>query len=173
MFGFFYVKSFLTVIQNDIIFVTLSKTIAMKNLLMILLICMFAYSCNSSKKLVDRTTTEDINATAQDTVRIANDELEYEIIIFEPGFSTWVATVAKQRGYYDQPYLETRNRVLVSEWNNRVMQPQRYDTNLYEMQINYNNNIDYGYEVNYMLYNYFVYFQLKYKQRLSSFLPRI
>lgn len=122
--------------------------------------------------MIDSTSNE-IASTTQDTVRIANDELEYEIIIFEPGFNTWVQTTARPRGYYEQNYLETRNQVLVNEWNNRVLQPQRYDTSLYEMQINYDNNIDYGYEVNYLLYNYFVYFQLKYKQRLSSFLPRI
>ena len=144
----------------------------MKNILLILLICIFSYSCNSSKKAVN-SASETVNATAQDTVRIANDELEYEIYIIDPGFYTWIKTKAKPRNFYDQPYLETRNRVLVSEWNNRVLQPQRYDPNLYEMQIDYQSNIDYGYEVNYMLYNYFVYFQLKYDQRLSSFLPRI
>ncbi len=168
----FYVKSFIHAISNGIIFVILSKTKAMKNILFICLICILAYSCNTSKKVTD-TTSETINATVKDTVRIANDELEYEIVIFEPGFSIWVETTARQRGYYDQSYFESKNQFLVSEWNSRVLQPQRYDTSLYEMRIDYNPHIDYGYEVNYMLYNYFVYFQLKYKQRLSSFLPRI
>ena len=44
---------------------------------------------------------------------------------------------------------------------------------LYEMQIDYQNNINYGYEVNYILYNYFVYFQQKYKQKLGGFEPRL
>ncbi|MGJ8739147.1 MAG: DUF6146 family protein, partial [Zobellia laminariae] len=30
-----------------------------------------------------------------------------------------------------------------------------------------------GYEVNYKLYNYFIYFQRKYNQRLGPFVPRI
>ncbi len=38
--------------------------------------------------------------------------------------------------------------------------------NLYELQIDYQSNIDYGYDVNYKLYNYFVYFQNRYKQNL-------
>ena len=135
------------------------------------MICVFAYSCNTGKKAIK--TTDETVATEQDTVRIANDEIEYEIIIIEPGFNFWVESTARPRGYYDQSYLETRNVVLVSEWNNRVLQPQRYNTNLYEMQIDYSPHIDYGYEVNYMLYNYFVYFQLKNKQRLSGFYPRI
>ena len=144
----------------------------MKNLFLILIICIVAYSCNSSKQAINKSSNE-ISATTQDTVRIVNDELEYEIIIFEPGFNFWVESTAKPRGYYEQSYLENKNKILVREWNSRVLQPHRFDTNLYEMQIDYQHNIDYGYEVNYMLYNYFVYFQLKYKQRLSGFLPRI
>ncbi len=172
MFGFFYVKSFLHAISNGIIFVILSKTKAMKNILLILLICIIAYSCNSTKKAID-TSSDDIATSTQDTVRIANDELEYEIIVIDPGFNSWLFSRARQRGFYDQIYFETRNRVLVNEWNQRVLQPMRYNPNLYEMQINYDPSTDYGYEVNYLLYNYFLYFQLNYNQRLSSFAPRI
>jgi hypothetical protein len=69
--------------------------------------------------------------------------------------------------------METRNQQMVINWNIRVLQPQQYDINLYQMQIDYDSNIDYGYDVNYKLYNYFIYFQLTYKQQLSSFVPRI
>ena len=72
-----------------------------------------------------------------------------------------------------QTYLENRNIIYVSEWNSRVLQPQRFNPNLYEMQIDYRQGIDYGYEVNYKLYNYFIYFQLKYKQQLAGRVPRI
>jgi hypothetical protein len=53
------------------------------------------------------------------------------------------------------------------------MQPLQYNPNLYEMTINYESNIDYGYEVNYMIYNYLFYFQLTNKQQLGGFMPRI
>jgi hypothetical protein len=112
-------------------------------------------------------------AVANDTVRIANEELEYEIIIIEPGFHSWMLGRAKPEGYYSQSYLETRNRIWVVEWNQRVIQPGRFNPNLYLMQIDYDPRIDYGYEVNYKLYYYFVYFQLQYNQRLSGFIPRI
>ncbi len=46
-------------------------------------------------------------------------------------------------------------------------------TNNNELQIDYQQGIDYGYEVNYVLYNYFIYFQLTYNQRLGPFVPRI
>jgi len=41
------------------------------------------------------------------------------------------------------------------------------------MSIDYQNNIDYGYEVNYMLFNYLSYFQLTNNIRLGGFAPRI
>ena len=108
-----------------------------------------------------------------DTVKIVNDSTEYEIIIIDPGFDFWLKSVAKPEWYYTQSYLENRNRIYVPEWNYRVTQPQRYDPNLYEMQIDYNPNINYGLEVNYKLYYYFIYFQRKYNQRLGPFVPRV
>ena len=108
-----------------------------------------------------------------DTVKITNEALEYEITIIDPGFATWLYSMARPEGYYSQQFLENRNYQYVAEWNQRVLQPQRFDPNLYEMQIDYQQGIDYGYEVNYKLYNYFIYFQLTYKQRLAGFIPRI
>jgi hypothetical protein len=126
-------------------------------------------SCNSSKSITENSTNKDL---PEDTVRIANDDLEYEIIIFDPGFSTWLKTTAKPKGYYSQGFLELRNQQYVIEWNQRVYQPSRY-RNLYEMTIDYDPNIDYGYEVNYNLYNYFIYFQITNKQQLTGQVPRI
>jgi len=45
------------------------------------------------------------------------------------------------------------------------MQPQLFDPNLYIQQINYEQQTDYGYEVNYLLYNYFLFFEKQYRQR--------
>jgi len=106
-------------------------------------------------------------------VEISDDETEYEIIIIEPGFYTWLNSIARPEGYYSQSFLENRNIIMVTTWNQRVLQPNRFNPNLYEMQINYDPSIDYGYEVNYKLYNYFIYFQRKYNQRLGPFIPRI
>ncbi|GGD12225.1 DUF6146 family protein [Hyunsoonleella pacifica] len=147
----------------------------MKNSIYLLLIVasIFFFNCNTSKKPVSKKNEKQIATTQNDTIRIANDELEYEIIIIDPGFNFWLASNARQRGFYSQQYIENRNRIYVIEWNQRVMQPQRFNPQLYELQIDYQQNIDYGYEVNYMLYNYFIYFQLKYNQRLGPFVPRI
>jgi len=132
-------------------------------------------NCGASKKEVNITEDEKQTFTAvgNDTVTIGSEESNYEIIIIEPGFNRWLLSIAQPRGYYTQSYMETRNKIFVVEWNNRVLMPLQYSPLLYEMQINYDLFTDYGYEVNYQLYNYFIYFQRKYKQRLGPFLPRI
>lgn len=132
----------------------------MRNFIYVLLLGLFIYSCGSSR---DRNLKD--SRLGNDTVRIANDSLEYEIIIIEPGFNLFINSVAKPEGYYSQQYLESKNKILVSEYNSRVRQPQAYDPNLYLQEINYEPRIDYGYEVNYLLYNYFVYFSRHYEQR--------
>ena len=131
--------------------------------------------CGSTKEAlsISEQEKEAFNQKDGDTIRIANEETEYEIIIIEPGFYTWLNSIARPEGYYSLSFMENRNWIMVTEWNQRVLQPQRYSPLLYELQINYNKNIDYGYEVNYKLYNYFIYFQRKYNQRLGPFLPRI
>ncbi len=142
----------------------------MKNSLYILiLIFCIILGCNSTKSTM---TSDDKTLTAKkDTIRIANDSLQYEVIIIDPGFSTWLASRAYPRGYHTQSYMENKNYLYVSEWNRRVLEPQRYDPNLYEMTINYEPYINYGYEVNYMIYNYMIYFQNTYKQRLYGYVP--
>jgi hypothetical protein len=147
------------------------------------LILVLLLSCNSKKSVITdvekdlkfkndtiQIAKNDVKVT-NDTVRIANDSLEYEVIIIDPGFSTWLASRSFPRGYHSQSYLENKNIFYVTEWNNRVIQPQRYNPNLYEMSINYDRNINYGYEVNYLIYNYMIYFQNTYNQRLYGFVP--
>lgn len=133
----------------------------------IVIITIFLVSCQSNKKM----TTENLEKITSDTIRIANDELEYEVLIIDGRFSSWFNTNAKPRGYYSLEHLEIRNRFWVMEWNARTRNPQL--ANLYDMPINYQTNINYGYEVNYMLYNYLVYFQLTNNQQLGGFPARI
>jgi hypothetical protein len=82
-------------------------------------------------------------------------------------------TNARPRKFYSQEYLEARNSIWVNEWNNRAIQPSRFNGDLYQMQIDYRSDINYGYEVNYMLFNYFTYFQIVNRQRLGGFSARI
>lgn len=143
----------------------------MKNLIYIGLILFAFWACSTSKTSI-ASDTKTSTKTVSDTVRIANEELQYEIIIIDPGFNTWLNAQAKPRNFYSQSYLQSRNIMYVSEWNNRVLQPNRYNPRLYEMRIDYSPGIDYGYEVNYLLYNYFIFFQINNKQQLAGFVPR-
>ncbi|MBU3822597.1 hypothetical protein KO566_11025 [Flavobacteriaceae bacterium XHP0103] len=145
----------------------------MKTAIYITLIMAFIIACNSSKPVVSSSSGNLENIKENDTVKIANDSLEYEIIIIEPGFNAWMVGNARPEGFYSQKLLESRNIIYVNEWNRRAANPFQFNSNLYQMPIDYRDGIDYGYEVNYKLYNYFIYFQLTYNQRLGPFTPRI
>jgi hypothetical protein len=145
----------------------------MKYVIYALIISLGLASCSSTHSVTSKTLEKQAALQQSDTLKIVNESLEYEIFIIEPGFNTWLTATARPRGFYTQDYLENRNRIYVIEWNRRVQQPLQFNTNLYELQIDYDTHIDYGYDVNYQLYNYFIYFQLKYNQRLGPFVPRI
>ena len=133
------------------------------------LILLFSFFISCKPKALD--TSQHHDAVKGDTITIANKDLDYEVTIIDPGFSNWLYSRALPRGYYSESFLEDKNRWYVQEWNNRVRQPQRYSTKLYEMEINYNNTTHYGYEVNYLIYNYMIYFQNTYNQRLFGIVP--
>lgn len=139
----------------------------MKTNLLLLVILIGTISCFSQNQINSKSD----NAILNDTIKIANDELEYEVTIIDAGFATWLNSRAQPRNYNSESFLENKNQFFVSEWNRRVLEPQRFDPNLYEMQINYDPNIHYGYEVNYLIYNYMIYFQNTYRQRLWGYVP--
>ena len=136
----------------------------LKGLHIVIIIAVLIIGCNSTKKTTMLKPEKSKQAQKYDTIKIANDSLGYEIIILEAGFNTWLA-VQKPRGYYPKNFLEVKNRIFVAEYNSRVVEPSR-DQQLYPFRIDYNNQTDYGYEVNYLLYNYFLFFQQKYNQNL-------
>lgn len=142
----------------------------MKKIIIPLILIVALASCHFDKNIKSKAKTPDTPKTS-DVVRIANDSLEYEVIIIDPGFSSWLASRARPRSYYTENFLENKNRVWVAEWNTRASQPTRYNNNLYEMRINYDQSIHYGHEVNYLIYNYLVYFQTTNNQQLGGFVP--
>lgn len=141
----------------------------MKSLIYIGFILAIILGCSTSNTSQNKKFSSDVKSVENDTVKIANEELEYEIIIIDPGFNSWFLSYARPRNYYSQNYLEARNRDWVIGWNNAFTQGNR----LIEMSIDYNSTIDYGYEVNYMLFNYLTYFQLTNKIKLGGLAPRI
>lgn len=145
----------------------------MKKIIPFIIILVLIASCKSYNNNQTINNENENSLVQSDTVSISSDESDYEIIIIEPGFNSWLLSTARPEGYHSQQWLESRNAMMVQTWNQRNLQPMTYDPNLYELRIDYDTRTDYGYEVNYKLYNYFLYFQLTYKQRLSSFTPRL
>ncbi len=138
----------------------------MKNLAYVLVFGGFLIvSCGTQNKAA---TTAD-GTEKEEPVRIANDSLEYEVIIFDIGFNRYLNSVARPMSYYSNDYLRTRNNIYVIEWNNRARNPLSYNSNIYENVIDFQSNIDYGLEVNYKLFWYFQFAQRKYNMRLGSF----
>jgi hypothetical protein len=132
----------------------------MKDLFYYLAIGLFLIGCASTPK----TNTVTTNELPEGAVRIANDSLEYEIIVFDIGYEYYLEAIAKPEWYYTQSFLEVKNQFYVTTWNIRVNEPFRYNPEIYEQKINYDFNIDYGFEVNYKLFNYFKFVEYKYKQ---------
>ena len=81
------------------------------------LVFILILSCNSNKSVVSSPeknitikndsliiTNKAVKITS-DTIRIVNDSLEYEVIIIDPGFSSWLASRSYPRGYHTQSYI--------------------------------------------------------------------
>lgn len=136
----------------------------------VVFVSILAGACHSGKTGtqadVKSTTQDSLTGTATlDTIKIENDELEYEIIILEIGFNQWLVTQPPMN-YWSLNVLQQRNRAYVFEWNQRAANPTAWNPNLYNQFIDYEPTINYGLEVNYLLYMYFEFFQQKYRQRL-------
>lgn len=99
--------------------------------------------------------------SSSDTISV--DSIEYELIIIDPGFETWLFTKPSKE-FYSNGFYRYMNRLYVTEWN------YRYTTNKnrgeYDSYIDYNPDIDYGLALNYKLYYYFKYFEEKHNTRL-------
>jgi hypothetical protein len=133
----------------------------LKQLVLLFIVGIFFWACGSSninKKNIEK----------EEPVVIANDSLEYEITIIDIGFTYFLNAIAKPEGFYSQEYLEARNRIWVQEWNNRSRNSLQFNPSIYENVIDYQINTDYGYAVNYKLFNYFLFAQQKYKMNLGG-----
>ncbi len=128
----------------------------MKNAIIYFFLVLLLAACKTSQK----------DATQKETssVENSNSHLAYEVLIKEPGFLRWKEK-QPQISAYKVDFLKEKNATYISNFNKRVNNSE-YSNKLYPSKINYNKNQDYSKEVHYNLYNYFIYFQEKYKQHL-------
>lgn len=100
-----------------------------KSLALVSILIVIILGCASAKNQ-----NLEIAQQSQDTIRIANDSLDYEIIIIEPGFNTWLLQ-QRLKGFYEQFWLKNRNIIMVNQFNLRVADPVRFSTLIYQQPI--------------------------------------
>ena len=91
------------------------------------------------------------------------DPVEYELIIFEIGFDNYLVSQPPKE-FYAQHYYRNWNRQYAIEWNNRYRVGPRQELFLWE--IDYDYFTDYGIELEYKLYYFFLFFEDKYNLTL-------
>lgn len=102
----------------------------------------------------------------RDTIQIT-DHKYFDITFYETGFNRWLEKQEPMSEFYESS-LEIKNMQYVDEWNRRVANPSIYNPELYNQRIEYkiNPRKRYGLEVNYKLYQYFIFFEQKHEQLL-------
>jgi len=126
----------------------------MKNIVFYIVFAFLLAACNSNKKVVNGIKEKVEIAPAQDST-------EYELIVFDPGYETFLITQPYPKEYYSNEYYKNWNIQYVTEWNYRHDHPDIYG-DFYETSIDYDPSIDYGVDFNYKLYQYFQFIDKQY-----------
>ena len=110
-------------------------------------------------------------STGENIIKEQPEEEEYDIIIDDPGFYTWLSIYGYPTGYHSNDYYRHKNNALTSEWNSRFYsRGGRYP---YNFSINYDPSIDYGFNVNYKLFHYFRFLKAQHGINIGMNLPGI
>ncbi|GAO29093.1 DUF6146 family protein [Geofilum rubicundum] len=125
----------------------------MKHILIVLMALGMVTACGVSRQSV-------ADAPEQGLELVADDSLEYELVVLDPGFTSFLATQPPAE-HYSQSYYEGWNHRYVLEWNSRHRHPLRYG-DFYQTEIQYDPHTDYGLELNYQLYYYFQFIEQEY-----------
>ncbi len=92
------------------------------------------------------------------------DSVQYELIIDEQGFDSWVATNSKPIWYHEKEYYRTWNILYQTEFNYRVLHTDMGHP--FTETIDYDPQTEYGLELEYKLYWYFKFIEYKYNTKL-------
>lgn len=94
---------------------------------------------------------------------LAGDSTTYKLVVFELGYENYLLRQPMME-HYSVSYYKNWNRLYAMEWNKRFLLGP--DQQLYQEEINYDYNTDYGIELEYQLYHYFRFFEEKYQVKL-------
>jgi len=104
---------------------------------------------------------QDENQTKKGAEINSADTTEYELLVFDAKFETFLATVPYSKDFYSNEYYRNWNIQYCAEWNTRHQNPARYGS-FYETYIDYNQSVDYGIDFNFKLYQYFQFIEKEY-----------
>lgn len=121
----------------------------------------YVASCSIQKNSSTTEQTLSSRLVLTDTSAV-KDSLEYDLVIFDPGFEYWLDSRIHSRNQYSNQYLSTMNHMYVTEWNRRYSIGDRR----IESYIDYSPFIEYDFELNYKLFMYFKYFEETYNTKL-------
>ena len=127
----------------------------MKKYILYIVLAVSFIACNSNKKVVKNGIKEKVE------IAPAEDSTEYELIVIDPGFETFLLTQPYPKEYYSNEYYKNWNIQYVTEWNYRHDHPGIYG-DFYETRIDYDPSVDYGLDLNWRLYQYFQFIEKKY-----------
>lgn len=118
----------------------------MRNVFIILIFCICQFSSSFGKEI----------DSSEVFIQTAEDSIEYELLVFDLGYETFLLTQPSME-FYSESYYKSWNEKYVIEWNYR--HNSQASTGLYESYIDYDPNTEYGIELEYRLYYYFLYFE--------------
>lgn len=115
--------------------------------------------------LVSATILFQCSSAKTSSVNVTQTEDKHELVVLDSGFNSWIA-LQPSIEMYSYAFLRAKNAIFVSKYNSRVNNRLNYSADLYPQTIEYSSTEAYDKELQYTLYNYFIYFQKKYNQRL-------
>ncbi|MFC6267158.1 DUF6146 family protein [Frigoriflavimonas asaccharolytica] len=89
-----------------------------------------------------------------------NADGEWELIVIDPQYDSFLASQARPKSMYTEQFLKSKNTFLVQEWNSFYY--SQTHRNIIESAIDYTPNENYGFEFEYRLYQIFAMVNAKY-----------
>ena len=132
----------------------------MKKLFLLMSVSLLFFTCTTNQ------TTSTPNKEDNSLKFEPNEDGDYDIVVFDPQYDIYLKTTALPKEYYSKEYYEQKNRQYVMIWNQRHMQPMTYNPDLYAVSIDLDPSIDYGYDFEYKLFNFFRFIETKYRVRI-------
>ncbi len=134
----------------------------MKHIIFWLGVILFIVACSTQKGVV--------KVKSNNLESIVEDSVEYDLETFDGRFETWYQLHKSPAMYRSQQYYENWNRQYVSAWNYNAMGGRR--NSFFEPIVGYENNVDYGFELNHELFYYFQYVEQVLKIQIMPGGPR-